>query len=133
MSDPVRVLVVDGYAPEARDQLVSGGASLAANLYAAMVMRILPSARCDVHFPADDGAELPAGASLEQYDAVAWTGCSLTIFDDDPRVHRQVELARSAYEKGIPSFGSCWGVQMAVFAAGVATALTLYGKVRSNV
>ncbi|MGH7123365.1 MAG: type 1 glutamine amidotransferase, partial [Stellaceae bacterium] len=54
----------------------------------------------------------------------AWTGCSLTIYDDDPRVGPQIELARAAFRARVPSFGSCWAAQMAVVAAG--------GMVRAN-
>ena len=101
---------------------------MAGNLYERMITRILPDAACDIIFPSDEGGALPSGAALEQYDAIAWTGCSLTIYDDDPRVHRQVGLARAAFEKGIPSFGSCWGVQMAVFAAGGVVAPHPHGR-----
>ncbi len=124
MSETIRFLIVDGYAKEARDELAAGGAGIAGELYTRMLTRILPTARCDVVFPADPGVELPTGVALEQYDGVAWTGCSLTIYEDDPRVQPQVELARAAYAKGVPSFGTCWGLQMAVWAAG--------GMVRAN-
>jgi GMP synthase (glutamine-hydrolysing) len=118
MADTVRFLVIDGYSKEARDELVAGGASMAADLYVRMLANCFPGAHSDVLFASDPGAALPTGASIEQYDGIAWTGCSLTIFDDDPRVAGQVEIARRAYERGVPSFGSCWGIQMAVFAAG---------------
>ena len=119
MSDAVRFLVIDGYARSAREELVAGGASMAADLYVQMLQRCLPGAACDVIFPSDPGASLPQGAALGQYDGIAWTGCSLTIYDDtDPRVPPQVDLARRAYEQGVPSFGSCWGAQIAVVAAG---------------
>lgn len=119
MSDTVRFLVIDGYTKQARDELVAGGSSMAADLYVEMITDCLPSARCDVLFVSDPGAELPKGVGLEQYDGVGWTGCSLTIFDEgDSRVRGQIDIARSAYRRGIPSFGSCWGVQIAVVAAG---------------
>jgi GMP synthase (glutamine-hydrolysing) len=124
----VHFLVIDGYAKEGRQELVDGGASMAADLYVRMITRILSAAKCDVLFAADADADLPSGAALEQYDAIAWTGCSLTIFEDDPRVHQQVGIARAAFEKGIPSFGTCWGVQMAVFAAGGIVAPHPYGR-----
>jgi GMP synthase (glutamine-hydrolysing) len=73
---------------------------------------------CDVLFPSDPGASLPAGASIDQYDGVAWTGCSLCIYDGSPAVQRQVEFARAVFERGVPSFGSCWAAQIAVAAAG---------------
>jgi len=118
MTAEPRILVVDGYTREARDELVAGGASRAADLYRAMIARIVPGARFDILFPSDPGAAMPSGSALGDYDAIAWTGCSLTIFDDIPEVRRQIELARAAFEAEIPSFGSCWAAQIAVVAAG---------------
>ena len=37
---------------------------------------------------------------------------------DDVRVTSQVDLVRGAYEAGVPQFGTCWGIQIAVYAAG---------------
>ena len=119
MASAPRFLVIDGYTQAARDQLQGGGASLAADLYAAMLIKCAPAgAACDILFPSDPGAALPTGASLEQYDGIAWTGCSLCIQDACPEVTCQIEFARTAFEKGIPSFGSCWAAQIAVVAAG---------------
>ncbi len=115
--DP-RFLVVDGYTREARDELAAGGASMAGDLYAAMLRGFVPGAAVDIVFPSDAGGALPAGAELAGYDGVAWTGCSLTVFDDDPRVGRQIEFCRAAFEAGVPGFGSCWAIQIAVVAAG---------------
>jgi len=118
-SNPIRFLVIDGYAKEGRDELQAGGASRAADLYVTMIERWCKDAACDVLFASDPDATLPLGAAIEQYDAIAWTGCSLTIYDEeDKRVSRQIEIARAGYAYGIPSFGTCWGLQMAVVAAG---------------
>ena len=124
MAATARFLVIDGYSREGREELAAGGAGRAGDLYVRMLQKCLPGAACDVVHPADPGASLPKGAALEQYDGIAWTGCSLTIYDDDPRVGPQIELARAAYESKVPSFGSCWAAQMAVVAAG--------GIVRAN-
>ena len=118
MSLAPRFLVIDGYTKKSRDELVAGGASTAADLYAAMLRSFVPNADCDLLFPSDPGAGLPKGAALNAYDGVAWTGCSLTIFHDVPEVRAQIELCRDVYEAGIPSFGSCWAAQIAVVAAG---------------
>jgi GMP synthase (glutamine-hydrolysing) len=118
MSGDPRFLVVDGYTREAREGLAAGGASIAADLYAAMLRRFVPNAPVDRVFPSDPGSSLPEGAALEAYDGIAWTGCSLTVFDDDPRVKRQIEFCRAAFDAGVPSFGSCWALQIAVVAAG---------------
>jgi GMP synthase (glutamine-hydrolysing) len=124
MGAGARFLVIDGYHKAARAELGAGGASEAGSLYARMLQKCLPGALCDILHPADPGESLPQGAALEQYDGIAWTGCSLTIYEDDPRVGPQIELARAAYESKVPSFGSCWAAQMAVVAAG--------GIVRAN-
>ena len=124
MANPLKFLVVDGYNREAREELKAGGASEAGQLYVNMLRAVGGNVHCDIIHPADPGVSLPKGAALTQYDGIAWTGCSLTIYDDDPRVGPQIELAKAAYEAGIPSFGSCWAAQIAVVAAG--------GIVRAN-
>ena len=98
MGEAARFLVIDGYHKAARDELAAGGASAAGDLYVRMLKKCLPGAVCDVVHPADPGQSLPKGAALEQYDGIAWTGCSLTIYEDDPRVGPQIELAKAAYE-----------------------------------
>ncbi len=72
----------------------------------------------DILYPADADSTLPAGAAINQYDGIAWTGSSLTIYGDDPKVRRQIDFARAAFEAKVPSFGSCWAAQIAVVAAG---------------
>jgi len=125
MANTLRFLIVDGYAKKSRDELEASGMKLAWRLYADLLQAHLPDAEFDVLLPSDPGSELPTGANLESYGGVLWTGCNLTIYDaKDKRVSRQITLAREAYEKGVPSTGSCWGVQMAAVAAG--------GEVKAN-
>ncbi|MDD9876495.1 MAG: type 1 glutamine amidotransferase [Magnetovibrio sp.] len=113
-----RLLVVDGYTRSAREELVAGGASMAADQYVRMLTQQAPGAECDVVFPSDPDSELPAGAALADYDGVAWTGCSLTVFEDNAEVTRQIAFAQAAFRAGVPGFGSCWAAQIAVVAAG---------------
>ncbi|HJN90620.1 MAG TPA: type 1 glutamine amidotransferase [Verrucomicrobiota bacterium] len=124
-----RFLIIDGYTKAAREQLQSGGASLAANLYTDMLQRCGPDGtECDVIFPADPGTSLPAGTAIRDYDGVAWTGCSSCVFSGEPDVAVQIEFARECYRQGIPAFGSCWAAQIAVVAAGGEVALNPNGR-----
>jgi GMP synthase (glutamine-hydrolysing) len=120
MASGPKYLVIDGYTKEARDQLVSGGASTAAELYRNMLIRCSPSgAECDVLFPSDKGASFPPDKKLANYDGIAWTGCSLCLNDSHlPEIACQIDLTRRAYRARVPSFGSCWAAQIAVVAAG---------------
>ncbi len=118
MTTTLRFLVVDGYAKEGREDLKAGGASTAGQLYDRMLKENAPGCEVDVIFPADPDTELENGKSLDQYDGIAWTGSSLTIYHDEKNVTRQIEFANAAFEAGVPSFGSCWAAQIAVVAAG---------------
>jgi GMP synthase (glutamine-hydrolysing) len=110
-----RFLVLDGYDRAGRAGLIEAGATLAGALYRDLVARYRPMAQVDILHPADTDASLP---DLSAYDAMFWTGSSLTIYDDVPAVTRQIELARAAFRLGIPAFGSCWALQLASVAAG---------------
>ena len=120
MANGPKYLVIDGYRKEAREQLVSGGASTAAELYCNMLIKCSPAgAECDVLFPSDEEASFPSDEQLANYDGIAWTGCSLCLNDAQmPEVAKQIDLTRRAYRARVPSFGSCWAAQIAVVAAG---------------
>ena len=111
-------LVLDGYSKAGREGLAAGGATTAGELYRQMLQRLCPGATVDVLCPADPGTSLPAGASITQYHGVGWTGSSLTVYHDTEEVKQQIDFAREVFKSKIPSFGSCWGAQIAVVAAG---------------
>lgn len=125
MTQPLRFLIIDGYPKSSRDQLENAGMKLAWKLYADMLLQHQPQAVYDILLPSDAGVDMPSAKDLHKYAGIIWTGCNLTIYHTDNRsVSSQIELAKNAYEVGVPSFGSCWGIQMAAYAAG--------GKVEAN-
>lgn len=85
--------------------------------YAAVIQDIEREAVCDIAFPADEGANLPDAAGLESYDGIVLTGSHLNIYDRTPDILRQIDLMRAVYASRTPSFGSCWGLQVAAVAA----------------
>ncbi|MEK6543786.1 MAG: gamma-glutamyl-gamma-aminobutyrate hydrolase family protein, partial [Elusimicrobiota bacterium] len=118
------ILIIDGYPLASRRDLDIAGMKQAWKLFADMAAGYLPRCECRVWFPSDEPLA-PGGFGPAHYDAVIWTGCNLTIYHkDDARVTRQIEFAKEAYRVGTPSFGSCWGIQMATLAAG--------GQVKAN-
>ena len=119
MANQPHYLVVDGYSREGREDLQAGGASTAGELYRRMLVACTPGgAVVDIVCPADPDAALPMGAAIADYDGIAWTGSSLTIFADDPKVTPQIAFAAAAFEARVPGFGSCWAAQIAAVAAG---------------
>lgn len=124
---PLRVLVVDGYKREQREDYVRDWGATPSEAYAAELRRIEPSLITDICLPADEGANLPDGAGLSSYDGIALTGSSLHIHSPEPAVTRQIELMRAIYKSGTPCFGSCWGIQIGAVAAGGTVALNPNG------
>jgi GMP synthase (glutamine-hydrolysing) len=118
-----RILVIDGNVAEIRARQVAALGYDSGTGYARVLRRIDPSLQVDI-VTAADGASLPAGAGLETYDGVTMTGSALNIYNGGAPVTRQVDLARAVFSAGVPFFGSCWGFQVAVTAAG--------GLVRAN-
>ncbi|ANY85010.1 hypothetical protein BB934_43115 (plasmid) [Microvirga ossetica] len=50
------------------------------------------------------------------------TGSPLHLYQDTPETRREVDLMRAVFKAGVPSFGSCAGLQVAVAAAQCAPA-----------
>jgi GMP synthase (glutamine-hydrolysing) len=114
----LRLLVLDAYDPAGRAALEGVGAAKAGELYRRMIARLAPTALVDVAVFDGRGFALPEGVSLTSYDGIAWTGSNLTVHRDTPSVRAQLDLAREAFASGVPSFGSCWAVHIAVTASG---------------
>ena len=119
MTTPLRFLIIDGYPKQSRDDLQTAGMKLAWELYTDMLLQHLKESVYDILLPSDPGVDMPSEKDLYNYAGIIWTGCNLTIYDsDNPNVTSQIDLAKNAFKVGVPSFGSCWGIQMAAFAAG---------------
>jgi alcohol dehydrogenase class IV/GMP synthase-like glutamine amidotransferase len=118
-----RILIIDGNVAEIRARQVAALGYDSGTGYARVLHRVDPTLRIDI-VTAADGATLSPGAALESYDGVTMTGSALNIYNGGAPVTRQIELAKAVLAAGIPFFGSCWGLQVAVTAAG--------GEVRAN-
>lgn len=114
----LRLLIADGNDREGRASRVAAAGRTTAESYAAVVADLMPDAVCVAFDPADADSVLPAGAGLGDFDGLILTGSSLRLVDDVPAVRRQLDLMREAFAAGLPSFGSCWGMQVAAAVAG---------------
>jgi len=117
-AEVIRFLVLDAYDPTGRAALRKASGTEAGRLYSRLLARVAPDASVDVMRPSDPDAMLPAGAALQNYDGVLWTGSNLSLGAEDRAARRHVELAREVFAAGVPSFGSCYAAQLAVVAAG---------------
>src|SRR6202049_4010606 len=117
------ILVIDGNRAATREQQVAAGGQPSGEGYA-QVLKSLAAVSCDIVRPADGEVRFASGSGLAGYDGVAITGSALNVYDGGAHIERQIDLARAVFAAGVPFFGSCWGMQVAMCAAG--------GRVRRN-
>jgi GMP synthase (glutamine-hydrolysing) len=113
-----RVLVIDGNEAETRARHVSMGGTDSGDGYAATLKRLAPDLETDIVRPADEEVRLPDGMALNNYDGAVITGSALNVYSRAASVERQVDFAKAVFGAGVPCFGSCWGLQVGVVAAG---------------
>jgi GMP synthase (glutamine-hydrolysing) len=117
------ILVIDGNRAVTREQQVAAGGSASGEGYVEVLKSLAP-VDCEIIRPADGEVHFSPGTGVGSFDAVAITGSALNVYDAGAHIERQVALARAVFAAGVPFFGSCWGMQVAVTAAG--------GRVRAN-
>jgi GMP synthase (glutamine-hydrolysing) len=122
MSQP-RILVIDGNRAATREAQVAAGGQPSGEGYAQVLQQLAPVS-CDIVRPADGEVRFARGAQLQDYDGAVITGSALNVYDGGVHIERQIDLARAVFASAMPFFGSCWGMQVAVAAAG--------GRVRPN-
>ena len=56
--------------------------------------------------------------NLNKYDGLIWGGSSLNIYNDTPEIRRQISFMKECFKNINKSLAICWGMQVAVTAAG---------------
>ena len=126
-----RILIFNG-APEAAQKRIAleGGRSNEAIFTDAIKLHEQPGRPLDFFtLNVADGEQLPQGMALRDFDGVWISGSPLNAYHmHEPAVRVQVELAREIWDLGIPSFGSCWGLQVMTAALGGTVHLNPRGR-----
>ena len=109
------------------------GVRSSSEIYAITIRAHFPDLVLDVVNAADPDCSLQNGQwlngkQLSDYDGMVIAGSSLHAYDTDFAVTNQIALVAAAGEAGLPIFGSCWGLQIAVMAAGGQVAYNLKGR-----
>ena len=72
----------------------------------------------DVVNPSSDQNIKLISDKLHKYDGLIWGGSSLNIYNDTPEIRRQIEFMKNCQKKVKKILAICWGMQVAVTAAG---------------
>lgn len=113
-----RILVIDGNVSQVRARQAAALGYDSGVGYRRVLHRLEASLQIDIALAADGATEFPTGVGLDDYDGVTMTGSALNIYNGGLPVTHQIDLAKAVFAAGIPFFGSCWGLQVAVTAAG---------------
>ncbi len=123
----MRILIFNGAPMANQDRAVAAGG----RTNSALFTEALSEQRKDLEFftlNVADGEKFPQGLGLADFDGVVISGSPLNVYNREPRVTDQIELARDIYHAGVPCFGSCWGLQLMTAALGGAVRLNPNGS-----
>ncbi len=121
----MNILLVDGNEKEASNRYITMGMDTQFEVYKKILKKNSKrNINITIIHPAIHDQYLPAGTSLDDFDAIVWTGSLLNIYDQSKSITKQIDLAKELLKRKNKIFGSCWGLQVLVTAAG--------GKVRKN-
>lgn len=102
------------------------GGAATGDFYARVLRDISRDVATEIIHPADHRGRTHVG--LADFDGLLWTGSALNAYRPIPEVRSQIELARHALATSIPTFGSCWGLQITAIAAGGVVAPSRNGR-----
>ena len=121
----MNILIIDGNEKKASANYNEVGMQTQYDLYKSVIKNLLKE-ECNITIihPTYNCDYLPLGLDLGSFHGILWTGSVLNIYDLDPSIERQIELAKELFKKKNKIFGSCWGLQVLATAAG--------GSVRKN-
>ncbi len=114
----MRFLIAESETAEQRQQRRERVGRSAGESYCVTLQQIAPEASCERITPADADTPLPDIDALQVFDAVFVTGSPLHVYDGSPETEREIAFMRRVFAAGVPSFGSCAGLQLATAAAG---------------
>ena len=123
-----RLLLMDGNTLERQNAAGDVGVRSAGMVYKETLNQLFPEIHVDRINAAEPGDVLPPGHSLADYDGLVVGGSGLHSYHQTREVTQQIEMVRAYSETGRPILGSCWGLQIAVIAAGGAVSPSPNGR-----
>ena len=111
-------LIAQSELPEEREKRRQRAGKSAGETYRATLEQLCPGASVEIASPADADAPRLTAPEIAAFDAVFLTGSPMHVYEETPEVDRQLDFMRAVFASGVPSFGSCAGLQVAVAAAG---------------
>ncbi len=113
-----KILIVEGNLKEENKSFLKVGIQTHTESLKDSLKYFTSNLEFDVVNPSSDqNLEIIKG-NLLKYDGLIWGGSSLNIYNDTPEIRRQIEFMKECQKKVKNILAICWGMQVAVTAAG---------------
>ena len=114
----LKLLIVEGNTKEENSNFNKAGCVPQSENFKQHIKIFEPNCEVDVVEPNDDDSIGKIVSSLKKYNGVILTGSTLRINDNSNDVRQNIEFAKIFFKHEKKIFAACWGLQIAVTAAG---------------
>mgnify|MGYP001441180434 FL=1 len=113
-----KILIVEGNLREENQNFSSSGIQTHTQSLKDSLAFFTNDLDIDVVNPSSDEKIEEKIHQLNKYEGLIWGGSSLNIYNDTPEIRRQILFMRECQKKVKNILAICWGMQVAVTAAG---------------
>ena len=113
-----KILIVEGNLREENQHFSSAGIQTHTESLRDSLSFFTKDLITDVVNPSSDENIFKNIDDLNSYDGLIWGGSSLNIYNDTPEIRRQIQFMKECQKKIKKILAICWGMQVAVTAAG---------------
>ena len=113
-----KILIVEGNLREENQNFSTSGIQTHTQSLQDTLANFTNELDIDVVNPSSDEDIDKNVKELNKYDGLIWGGSSLNIYNDTPEIRRQIQFMKECQKKVKNILAICWGMQVAVTAAG---------------
>jgi len=113
-----KILLVEGNLREANQEFTENGIKTHTESLKESIDYFTNNLEIDSVNPSSDKDIFDKVKDLNKYDGLIWGGSSLNIYNDTAEIRRQLEFMKECQKKVQNILAICWGMQVAVTAAG---------------
>ena len=113
-----KILLVEGNLREANQEFTENGIKTHTESLQESISYYTNSLEIDSVNPSSDKNISEKVKDLDKYDGLIWGGSSLNIYSDTVEIRRQIEFMKECQKRIKNILAICWGMQVAVTAAG---------------
>ena len=114
----LNILIVEGNLKEENQNFLKVGIQTHTESLKDSLYKLNNKYNFDVINPSSDLNLHEVKKKLSKYDGLIWGGSSLNIYNNTPEIKRQIEFMRECQKQVKNILAICWGMQVAVTAAG---------------